>query len=78
MKRQSHGEIDDTKLIDGVMGDRYIYKRSGTVEEGPIQKPKRLRFVMDCSGSMYRFNGYDERLLRFLEAVSYNRLTRHT
>jgi hypothetical protein len=69
VKRQSHGEIDDTKLIDGVTGDRYIYKRRGTVEEGPIQKPKRLRFVMDCSGSMYRFNGYDERLLRCLEAA---------
>jgi hypothetical protein len=69
VKRQSHGEIDDTKLIDGVTGDRYIYKRRGTVEEGPIQKPKRLRFVMDCSGSMYRFNGYDERLMRCLEAA---------
>ena len=69
VKRQSHGEIDDAKLIDGVTGDRYIYKRRGTVEEGPIQKPKRLRFVMDCSGSMYRFNGYDERLLRCLEAA---------
>jgi hypothetical protein len=69
VKRQSHGVIDDTKLIDGVTGGRYIYKRRGTVEEGPIQKPKRLRFVMDCSGSMYRFNGYDERLLRCLEAA---------
>ena len=33
------------------------------------QKLKRLRFVMDCSGSMYRFNGYDERLIRCLEAA---------
>lgn len=69
LKRQSYGEIDDTKLIDGVTGDKYIYKRRGTVEEAPSHKKKRLRFVMDCSGSMYRFNGYDERLTRCLEAA---------
>jgi hypothetical protein len=27
------------------------------------------RFVMDCSGSMYRFNGQDKRLDRLLEAT---------
>jgi len=26
------------------------------------QRPRRLTFVMDVSGSMYRFNGYDGRL----------------
>jgi hypothetical protein len=69
VKRQSHEVIDDAKLIDGVTGDRCIYKRRGAVEEGPIQKPKRLCSVMDCSGSMHRFNGCDERLLRCLEAA---------
>jgi hypothetical protein len=69
LKRQSYGEIDDAKLIDGITGDKYIYKRRGTIEEVPTQKLKRLRFVMDCSGSMYRFNGYDERLSRCLEAA---------
>ena len=69
IKRQSHGEIDDTRLIDGVTGDKYIYKRRGSIEDGPSQTPKRLRFVMDVSGSMYRFNSYDERLVRCLEAA---------
>lgn len=31
-------------------------------------KPKRLKLVADVSGSMYRFNGYDGRLDRQLEA----------
>lgn len=69
LKRQSYGEIDDTKLIDGVTGDKYIYKRRGNMEDAPLQKKKRIRFVLDCSGSMYRFNGYDQRLVRCLEAA---------
>lgn len=35
----------------------------------PQEKPKRLRLVVDVSGSMYRFNGYDGRLDRTLEAI---------
>lgn len=35
----------------------------------PQQKPKRLRLVVDVSGSMYRFNGVDGRLKRSMEAV---------
>ena len=31
--------------------------------------PKRIRLVVDVSGSMYRFNGHDGRLERSLEAV---------
>ena len=57
LKRQSYGEIDDTKLIDGVTGDRHIYKRRGSMDDAPLLKKKRIRFVLDCSGSMYRFNG---------------------
>lgn len=30
---------------------------------------KRLQFVMDVSGSMYRFNSRDQRLERMLEAA---------
>ena len=32
-------------------------------------KPKRLRLLTDVSGSMYRFNGYDQRLQRVLETT---------
>ena len=34
-------------------------------EPGAVQeKPKRLRLLVDVSGSMYRFNGHDLRLDR--------------
>ena len=33
------------------------------------EKPKRLRLVVDVSGSMYRFNGHDQRLERMLEST---------
>ena len=35
----------------------------------PQEKPKRLRLLVDVSGSMYRFNGHDQRLERSLEAA---------
>lgn len=35
----------------------------------PQLKPKRLRLCFDVSGSMYRFNGYDKRLQKSLEAA---------
>ena len=35
----------------------------------PPELPKRLRLVVDVSGSMYRFNGHDGRLWRQLEAT---------
>lgn len=35
----------------------------------PQRLPKRLRFVVDVSGSMYRFNGLDGRLERMMEAA---------
>jgi len=35
----------------------------------PQEKPKLIRLVCDVSGSMYRFNGYDGRLEREMEAM---------
>ena len=35
----------------------------------PQLLPKRIRLVVDVSGSMYRFNGHDRRLDRMLQAV---------
>ncbi|XP_031637278.1 von Willebrand factor A domain-containing protein 8 [Contarinia nasturtii] len=72
LKHQTSGEIDDNKLIEGLVGERNIYRKRGeeNPEPGqPQEKPKRLKFVIDVSGSMYRFNGYDQRLDRELEAV---------
>ena len=34
----------------------------------PQEKPKRLKLVVDVSGSMYRINGHDQRLERMLES----------
>jgi hypothetical protein len=56
----SAGELDDTKLIEGITGEKSIYKQRGEQDPEPgaqQEKPKRLRLVVDVSGSMYRFNG---------------------
>ncbi|KAF7238647.1 von Willebrand factor A domain-containing protein 8 [Varanus komodoensis] len=72
LRHQVIGELDDAKIIDGLTGEKAIYKRRGDVEPqlgSPQEKPKRLRLVVDVSGSMYRFNGVDGRLERSMEAV---------
>lgn len=56
-RHQTSGELDDAKLIEGITGERNIYrKRSDQQPElgQPQQKPKRLKLVVDVSGSMYR------------------------
>ncbi|KAM8976160.1 von Willebrand factor A domain-containing protein 8 [Pelodytes ibericus] len=72
LRHQAIGELDDTKIIDGLAGEKAIYKRRGEQEPeigSPQQKPKRLRLLVDVSGSMYRFNGVDGRLERSMEAA---------
>ncbi|GBM19809.1 von Willebrand factor A domain-containing protein 8 [Araneus ventricosus] len=72
MKHQTSGEFDDTKIIESITGEKAIYKKRGEQDPeigSPQQKPKLLRLVVDVSGSMYRFNGHDNRLQRELESV---------
>merc|ERR1711878_23256 len=72
LKNQTQGELDDTRLIEGITGEKTIYKRRGEQEPEPgsvQEKPKRLRLVVDVSGSMYRFNGHDQRLERMMEST---------
>ncbi|GFG34443.1 hypothetical protein Cfor_05032 [Coptotermes formosanus] len=72
MRHQTSGELDDTKLIEGLTGEKTIYRRRAEKEPEmgtPQTKPKRLKLVIDVSGSMYRFNNYDGRLDREMEAV---------
>jgi len=60
------------KLIEGLTGEKNIYKKRMEEEPEPgqpQQKPKRLRVVVDVSGSMYRFNGLDQRLERCMESA---------
>ena len=71
-KYQTHGELDDTRLIEGITGEKNIYRRRADANpwaDHIQEKPNRLKLVVDVSGSMYRFNGYDGRLDRELEAV---------
>ncbi|KAK4055403.1 hypothetical protein OIO90_003241 [Microbotryomycetes sp. JL221] len=71
LKRQGDGDLDESRLAEGLTGEATIYKRRGfeKPEVGrPQVKPKRIRFVMDLSASMYR-NQYDGRLSRSLEAA---------
>jgi hypothetical protein len=71
---QTQGELDDNRLVDALTGENNVYKKRG-VPDSKIQglqfqqQPKRILFVMDVSGSMYRFNGVDKRLERLLEAT---------
>lgn len=70
-RHQTSGELDDTKIIESLTGEQTIYRRrvEREPEIGSVQiKPKRLKMVVDVSGSMYRFNSYDGRLDREMEA----------
>ncbi|KAF4526552.1 hypothetical protein B566_EDAN009123 [Ephemera danica] len=56
----------------GLTGEKTIYRRRAERDPelgAPQQKPKRLKLVVDVSGSMYRFNSYDGRLDRVMEAA---------
>uniref|UniRef100_F1KQG7 VWFA domain-containing protein n=1 Tax=Ascaris suum TaxID=6253 RepID=F1KQG7_ASCSU len=72
VRHQTTGDLDDAKLVEGVTGEKTIYRRRIDKEPDPgteQKKPKRIRFCFDVSGSMYRFNGYDHRLQRSLETA---------
>ncbi|EKM57120.1 uncharacterized protein PHACADRAFT_92032 [Phanerochaete carnosa HHB-10118-sp] len=83
IKRQTDGELDDSRLTEGLTGEATVYKRRSVMkpEMGrPQIRPKRIRFLFDISASMYRFQ-YDGRLQRSLETVvmlmeTFDRLTR--
>ncbi|KXN89721.1 von Willebrand factor A domain-containing protein 8 [Leucoagaricus sp. SymC.cos] len=71
VKRQTDGELDDSRLTEGLTGEATVYKRRGMEKPElgrPQLKPKRIRFIFDLSGSMYRFQ-YDGRLERSMETA---------
>ena len=77
MRNKSDGDLDDGRLVEGAAGERNVYKRREEVSPDPFittppsaENKKRMLFVMDVSGSMYYFNGYDHRLDRLLEAAT--------
>ncbi|KAJ7230837.1 AAA domain-containing protein [Mycena haematopus] len=72
VKRQTDGELDDSRLTEGITGEATVYKRRGMEKPElgrPQVKPKRIRFVFDLSASMYRFQ-YDGRLQRSMETAA--------
>jgi hypothetical protein len=72
LRHQRDGDLDDAKIVDAMTGERMVYRRRGlpAAQLGMTQRlPKRLHFVLDVSGSMYRFNSTDARLERLLEAA---------
>jgi hypothetical protein len=71
LRNQTDGELDDSKLVEGITGEHGIYKKRGRQQSdvGFHKLPKRIKFVFDVSGSMYRFNSYDQRLSKSLETA---------
>lgn len=72
LRNQATGELDDSKLVDGIVGEKLIYRRRGQPDKkhGLLQaKPKRIVFAVDCSRSMARGNSWDQRLDRMTQAV---------
>ncbi|KDN48209.1 hypothetical protein K437DRAFT_245730 [Tilletiaria anomala UBC 951] len=66
LNRQQEGELDERRLTDGLTGERAIFRRrqEAPPEIGtPQTKPKRIRFVVDVSASMYSMQ-FDGRLER--------------
>jgi hypothetical protein len=50
LRNLTSGELDDAKLVDGIIGERTIYKiRSDDHNSMFFQKPKRIFFVFDLS-----------------------------
>ncbi|KAF9034673.1 hypothetical protein BDZ89DRAFT_1157933 [Hymenopellis radicata] len=83
VKRQTDGELDDSRLTEGLTGEATVYKRRGMEKPElgrPQMKPKRIRFIFDLSASMFRFQ-YDGRLKRSKETAvmlmeTFDRLSR--
>jgi hypothetical protein len=71
IRNQNDGELDETKLVEGVTGETALYKKRAEEDNnfGNQELPKRLKFVFDVSGSMFRFNQYDKRLTKSLETA---------
>ena len=74
LRRQSTGELDDSRLVDALAGEKDCFKRRGEATNTNANhlhndQPMNIKLVVDVSASMYRFNGYDGRLIRLLEAT---------
>ncbi len=67
-----HGELDDRRLVESVVGEQNVFKRRQVppVQLGlPQRKPKYIDLVVDVSASMARFNAWDQRLDRLAASM---------
>ncbi len=58
IRHQTYGDLDDSKIIEGLTGEKNIYRRRAELHPelgAPAEKPKHLRLLVDVSGSMYRY-----------------------
>jgi len=73
MKNQTTGELDENRIVDALSGERDVFKRRGNPDDTNSNalhsEPVTIKLIVDISASMYRFNGYDQRLERLLEAT---------
>ncbi|KAI6649454.1 Von Willebrand factor A domain-containing protein 8 [Oopsacas minuta] len=72
LRHQTTGDLDDSKLVDSISGERNVFVRRGEEEKEagtPDTEARRMRLVVDVSGSMYRFNSIDGRMERSMESV---------
>jgi hypothetical protein len=72
MKKQSSGELDENRLVDALAGERDVFRRRGNpsnVSNPTASEKINIKLIVDISASMYRFNSYDQRLERLLEAT---------
>jgi hypothetical protein len=72
LKNQLSGDLDENKIVDGVSGEKRVFRKRGEPERklGVAQRrPKRVVFAVDCSASMARMNGWDGRLDRMASGV---------
>jgi len=73
LKNQTTGELDESRIVDALAGERDVFKRRGNPNDNqnnPLHsEPATIKLIVDVSASMYRFNGYDQRLERLLEAT---------
>ena len=71
VRHQSSGEWDDMKLVEGLIGDRNVFKKRQDIvpPEGLLTSPKKMTMLWDVSASMYRLNSFDGRLDRMKEAA---------
>jgi len=71
LRNRDNGDLDDRRLVDGLTGERNIYKRRGDRPPDAFafqELPKRMTFLFDVSSSMSRYS-MDGRLERSLEAA---------